>query len=166
MKRGSLSLRCMPSRAGLVYEAPPRCPSSAFRCVRFGLISVRCQTVPSPFGSGLGDFEVAPWSSTLCCRKRRSEEERRSLYPETCSTHDERQFELLSFQFAVSIDSGCRDLMPRITLGPSFRSTANSGDQSEQSETGTDLARSAGTYVRPHASSCLKRGMRTPEIYS
>jgi hypothetical protein len=92
-----------------VHEALPRSISSDCRFVRFGLISVRCQTVPSPFGSGLGDFEVAPWSSTLCCRKRRSEEERRSLYPETCSTHDERQLEMLTFRFAVSIDSGSHD---------------------------------------------------------
>jgi hypothetical protein len=43
-----------------MYEALPRSVSSSFWCVRFGLISVRCQTVPSPFGSGLSDFEVAP----------------------------------------------------------------------------------------------------------
>jgi len=28
--------------------------------VRFGLISLRCQTVPSPFGSGSSDSEVVP----------------------------------------------------------------------------------------------------------
>jgi hypothetical protein len=29
-------------------------------------------------------------------------EERRRLYPETCSTHDERQLQMLTFRFAVS----------------------------------------------------------------
>jgi len=50
----------LPSKAGLIYEAKPRSMLSDFGCVRFGLISLRYQTVPSPFGSGSSDSEVVP----------------------------------------------------------------------------------------------------------
>src|SRR5258705_11852296 len=53
----------MPSLAGLIHEASPRCTSSRLGCVRSGLISrARCQTVPSPFGSGSSDSGVASCS--------------------------------------------------------------------------------------------------------
>jgi hypothetical protein len=52
----------MPSNAGLIYEGLPSFSVvSIWMRVRLGLISWRCQTVPSPFGSGLKTSAVAPW---------------------------------------------------------------------------------------------------------
>lgn len=98
----------MPSNAGLVYEAKPRSILSDFGCVRFGLISLRYQTVPSPFGSGSSVSEVVPCilhSLLLRATRRRSTgEERFELSTGAHSTHqdDERHYEVLVFFTALS----------------------------------------------------------------